>query len=71
MTIVIEQIGPCFVGRVTGLDSTQRLDPDQVAAVEAGMDRHAVLVFPGQHLTDDQQLAFTLNFGALEETKGG
>jgi alpha-ketoglutarate-dependent 2,4-dichlorophenoxyacetate dioxygenase len=71
MALSIEQIGPCFAGRVTGLDTTQPLTPGQVAAVEAGMDRFAVLVFPGQRLTDDQQMAFTRNFGALEDTKGG
>ena len=67
----IEAIGPSFAGRVTGLDATCPLNPGQVADIEAGMDRYAVLVFPGQSLTDEQQLAFTLNFGALEETKGG
>ena len=71
MSLNIEQIGPCFAGRVTGLDTTQPLTREQVAAVEAGMDRFAVLVFPGQQLTDEQQMAFTLNFGELEETKGG
>ena len=71
MTLSIEQIGPCFAGRVTGLDTTVPLHPEQVAAIEAGMDRHAVLVFPGQDLMDEQQLAFTRNFGALEDTKGG
>ncbi len=30
------------------------------------MDRHAVLVFPDQDLTDEQQVAFGENFGPLE-----
>jgi alpha-ketoglutarate-dependent 2,4-dichlorophenoxyacetate dioxygenase len=34
------------------------------------MDRHAVLVFRDQHLTDEQQLAFSRNFGELEFTRG-
>jgi alpha-ketoglutarate-dependent 2,4-dichlorophenoxyacetate dioxygenase len=71
MALGIEQIGPCFAGRVTGLDITRPLTADQVAFVEAGMDRFAVLVFPGQQLTDEQQMAFTRNFGELEDTKGG
>jgi len=33
------------------------------------MDAHAVLVFRDQDLTDEQQLAFTLNFGELESYK--
>ena len=32
------------------------------------MDRHAVLVFPGQRFDDDEQLAFGRQFGEIEET---
>jgi alpha-ketoglutarate-dependent 2,4-dichlorophenoxyacetate dioxygenase len=44
---------------------------EDVAAIEAGMDRYAVLVFHDQKVTDEQQMAFTLNFGRLEEARGG
>jgi len=71
MAIFIERLGPALAGRVTGLDLTRPLDAAAVAAVEAGMDEHAVLVFPAQRITDEQQKAFTLNFGPLEETAGG
>ena len=71
MAISIQQVGPTLAGRVTGLDVTRPLDAEQIAAIEAGMDRYAVLVFPAQDLTDDQQIAFTECFGALEETAGG
>jgi alpha-ketoglutarate-dependent 2,4-dichlorophenoxyacetate dioxygenase len=42
-----------------------------VAAVEAGMDRHAVLVFHDQRLTDEQRMALSRSFGALEDARGG
>ncbi len=71
MAVSIERLGASLAGRITGLDLTRPLDAGQVAAVEAGMDEHAVLVFPAQRITDEQQMAFTLNFGALEETAGG
>ena len=71
MAISIQLVGPTLAGRVTGLDVTRPLDAEQIAAIEAGMDRYAVLVFPAQDLTDDQQIAFTECFGALEETAGG
>jgi len=35
------------------------------------MIRYAVLVFHDQKLTDEQQMAFTLNFGTLEDARGG
>ena len=60
-----------FVGDVTGIDLTQPLTAGQVAAIEAGMDRYAVLVFHGQHFDDDTQLAFSRNFGELEISSGG
>ena len=33
MPLTIEQIGPCFAGRVAGLDTTRPLTPDEVAAM--------------------------------------
>ena len=53
------------------MDITQPLSREDVAAIDAGMDRYAVLVFHDQRLTDDAQRAFTRNFGALEASPGG
>jgi alpha-ketoglutarate-dependent 2,4-dichlorophenoxyacetate dioxygenase len=41
-----------------------------VAAIEAGMDRFAVLVFHDQRFDDETQLAFSRNFGDLEVSSG-
>jgi alpha-ketoglutarate-dependent 2,4-dichlorophenoxyacetate dioxygenase len=71
MTVTIRQLHPVFFGEVSGVDISQPIAPDDVAAIEAGMDRYAVLVFPGQKLTDEQQMAFTRNFGAIEDARGG
>jgi alpha-ketoglutarate-dependent 2,4-dichlorophenoxyacetate dioxygenase len=71
MTISIRQITSVFAGEVSGVDITQPLSREDVAAIDAGMDRHAVLVFHDQCLTDDAQRAFTRNFGALEASPGG
>lgn len=61
---------PDFAGEATGIDLRQTLRPEDVAAVEAGMDRFAVLVFRDQHLDDERQMAFSRNFGALEQATG-
>ncbi|HEY0204893.1 MAG TPA: TauD/TfdA family dioxygenase [Acetobacteraceae bacterium] len=71
MTTSFEQASPTLAARVTGVDATRPLGAEQVREIEAGMDRFAVLAFPGQALTDEQQVAFTENFGALEATGGG
>jgi alpha-ketoglutarate-dependent 2,4-dichlorophenoxyacetate dioxygenase len=71
MTITIRPLTPDFAGEVSGADLTQPLTQADVAALEAGMDRFAVLVYHGQAITDEQQKAFSLNFGCLEQTAGG
>ncbi|OLE43157.1 MAG: 2,4-dichlorophenoxyacetate dioxygenase, partial [Candidatus Rokubacteria bacterium 13_1_20CM_2_68_19] len=71
MTVAIRQIHSVFVGEVSGIDITSPLTRDEVAAIEAGMDRYAVCVFRDQKITDEQQMAFSLNFGALENARGG
>jgi alpha-ketoglutarate-dependent 2,4-dichlorophenoxyacetate dioxygenase len=71
MALSIRQIHPVFVGEVSGIDLAKPMTKAEVAALEAGMDRYAVLVFRDQAITDDQQMAFTLNFGALENAQGG
>lgn len=61
---------PDFAGEVSGIDLTRPLTAEEVAAVAAGMDRFAVLVFRDQRLTDEQQIAFSANFGPLEQATG-
>jgi len=71
MSLSIRQIHSVFVGEVSGVDITRPLTPDEVKAIDAGMDEYAVLVFHDQKLTDEQQMAFTVNFGRLEVARGG
>ncbi len=71
MTIAIRQIHPVFVGEVSGIDITSSISREEVAAIDAGMDRYAVLVFRDQKLTDEQQMAFTRQLGPLENARGG
>ncbi len=66
----IRQIGPGFAGEVIGLDLSKPQTSATLDAIHAGMDEHAVLVFRGQTLTPDQQLAFTKSLGPVEDAKG-
>jgi alpha-ketoglutarate-dependent 2,4-dichlorophenoxyacetate dioxygenase len=52
--------------RMIGIDARRMLTPAEVDAINAGMDRHAVLVLPDQDITDEQQIEFTRNFGPLQ-----
>jgi alpha-ketoglutarate-dependent 2,4-dichlorophenoxyacetate dioxygenase len=60
-----------IAGEVAGVDLRRPLAPDDVAAIEAGMDKHAVLVFHDQDISDEQQVAFSRNFGRIELAVGG
>src|SRR3954454_17322200 len=71
MTTNIKAVQNGFVGEVTGIDICKPLSGADVAAIERGMDEYAVLTFPDQPLTDEQQVAFTGNFGELEITLAG
>jgi alpha-ketoglutarate-dependent 2,4-dichlorophenoxyacetate dioxygenase len=70
MSIAIRQIGPCFAGEVEGADLTKPLSASDIAAIHAGMDKYAVLVFHDQRLDDEQQLAFTRSLGEIEHAIG-
>ena len=70
MTVTIRQVGPCLAGEVDGIDMRKPMTPDEVAAIHAGMDKYAVLVFRDQKITDEQQLAFTQSLGDIEHAIG-
>ncbi|MGQ0684730.1 TauD/TfdA dioxygenase family protein [Bradyrhizobium sp.] len=71
MALAIRQLHRHFVGEVSGLDLRHPLTKEQAREVEAAMDKYAVLVFHGQDITDEQQMAFALNFGERENPRGG
>jgi len=70
MAITIRQIHPLFVGEVTGVDLTKPLTPEHATTIEDGMNEYGVLVLHGQNISDEQQAAFSRNFGELEVPDG-
>ena len=61
---------PDFAGEVSGLDVARGVSTAEIAAIEAGMDRFAVLVFREQRISDEQQYAFSRHFGPMEKATG-
>ena len=55
-----------FAGEVLGIDCATPLEPGDIDLIHEAMTKHAVLVIHDQSLTDEQQLQFTRQFGALE-----
>lgn len=70
MSMIIRLVGPCFAGEVSDIDLTKPLSHQEIAAIHAGMDKYAVLIFREQALSNEQQLAFTENLGEVEHAIG-
>ncbi|MGE0416443.1 MAG: TauD/TfdA dioxygenase family protein [Acetobacteraceae bacterium] len=66
----IRPLHPVLAAEVTGIDLGAELPSQTIAAIEAAIAEHAVLVFRDQRITDEEQLAFSRRFGPLEETRG-
>jgi alpha-ketoglutarate-dependent 2,4-dichlorophenoxyacetate dioxygenase len=66
MAIEATPLHPYLGAEVRGVDLTRPVVPAVFAEIEAAFNRHGILVFPEQPLTDEQQLAFSRFFGPLE-----
>src|SRR4029078_6296772 len=65
-------VGPGFGAELRGVTLSDVSNDDAAyAAVRAAFEEHSVLVFRGQAVTDDIQLAFSRRFGPPETTKVG
>jgi len=66
MAVGVTPIHPTLGAEVRGVDLTCTVPPELFAEIEAAFNRHGILVFPEQPVTDKQQLAFSRLFGPLE-----
>ncbi len=66
MTLHLRPLHPLFVAEARGVDLREPIDDAPLAGIVAALDRYAVLVFPDQKLTDEQQIAFSRRLGPLE-----
>jgi alpha-ketoglutarate-dependent 2,4-dichlorophenoxyacetate dioxygenase len=65
-------LGPGFAAELRGVTLADvAADDAHYAAVRAAFEDHSVLVFRGQDVTDEGQLAFSQRFGPPEVTKVG
>jgi alpha-ketoglutarate-dependent 2,4-dichlorophenoxyacetate dioxygenase len=66
MAIRIFPITPDFVAEVGSVDLAQPLAAQDEDMIKSAFLKYAVLIFPGQEITDDQHVAFAKLFGPLE-----
>ncbi|HEU5195753.1 MAG TPA: TauD/TfdA family dioxygenase [Methylomirabilota bacterium] len=69
MSVRVTPLAKLFAAEIGGVDLTKPLDDGDWRPVREAFDEHSVLVFRGQTLDDDTQVAFSLRFGALEITR--
>jgi alpha-ketoglutarate-dependent taurine dioxygenase len=65
----VEPLDATLGARVTDVRLAD-LDDATWATIEAAFHEHGILVFPAQHLSDDEQRAFATRFGDLEVIVG-
>lgn len=70
MAMHIEPTDATLGAVVTGV-SLAALDEVGFQALHQAWLKHALLIFPGQHLSNDQQIRFARRWGAIERIGGG
>ncbi len=66
MAMSIVSITPSFVAEIGDVNLSKPLSAEDVATIKNAFWHYAVLIFPGQELNEQQQLAFAQYFGPLE-----
>ncbi|MBC7802543.1 MAG: TauD/TfdA family dioxygenase [Candidatus Parcubacteria bacterium] len=66
MAVTFKPLHPLLAAEAGGVDLSKPLAAAQVQEIVAGMDQYAVLVFRGQELDEDQQIAYAKQFGPLD-----
>ena len=70
MALKLTPLHPLIAAEVHGIDLRTTPDAALCDEIHRAMDRYAVLVFRGQELDDDQQMAFGQALGPLEQERG-
>ena len=70
MKPVVRPLHPVFVATITEVDLRGPIDETTRRTIESAMDTYAVCVLPGQHLEDEEQIAFSRLYGPLEVEPG-
>ena len=71
MALTYHPLHPNFAAEARGVDLRRAGDAATLAALRAGMDEHAVLVFRDQPLSDAEQIAFAQRFDGELHAKTG
>ena len=65
MPVTVTPLHPHFMAEIGGIDLTSPVAPETFAEIAAAFDRHGVLLFRDQGVTDSQQVDFSALFGPV------
>ena len=71
MALTFRKLHPTFVAEASPIDLRAVHDDATLAAIRAGMDEHAILVFRDQPFTDAEQIAFAQRLDGELHTRTG
>jgi len=69
--VAFRRLHPGFFGEASPIALRETFDEGTLAAIRAGMDEHAVLVFHDQSFTDAEQIAFAQRLDGKLHAKTG
>jgi alpha-ketoglutarate-dependent 2,4-dichlorophenoxyacetate dioxygenase len=68
MSITVKPVTPDFMAEISGLGLAQPLKPADRDAIDAAINRHAIVVFHDQKHSDGQQIDFARHFGPIRSS---
>ena len=69
MSFKVTPLSDALGAAITGIDLSQPLDPDTVAALRKTWCDNVIVVFPGQKLSEADQERFCRYFGELQPVR--
>src|SRR5580658_5444240 len=68
MAITVCPVTPSFAAEIGDVDLSKQIESSDLKAIKDAFAKYSVLIFPEQHLSQDQHLDFARLFGPLETT---
>src|SRR5262245_26594882 len=65
LAVKVKPLSKALGAEISGVDLKEPLSPEEVAAIKDAWNKHLVLVFRDQEITQDEQLRFASYFGEL------
>jgi Taurine catabolism dioxygenase TauD, TfdA family len=70
MATTVYPVTQGFAAEIGDVGLSEQIGPADLQAIKEAFTQYAVLIFPDQHLSQDQHLDFAKHFGPLETTIG-